>query len=119
MTFAARSNTDNKPQVFDHRRRVITEEDNVVYPGGYCRAHLIAFAYEQKTSKGVGFILDMVQFLGGGERLTPITRVEDVFSVEDFLGMPEGEEDLGGTSEAADDDPDPADPASPSMDDLF
>ena len=84
MVFMSASST-RRPGVVgpDAKTRIEAAED--IYPGCYCRATVVAFAYDVKGNKGVSFGLNNVQKVREGEPLGSFSRAEDDFDeVEDW-----------------------------------
>lgn len=80
-TFIKASSSD-KPQIVDEDRKPITDETEF-YSGALCRISLFPFAYERKGNKGISFILNNIQKLGEGERISGRTSAADDFGDPD------------------------------------
>ena len=73
-----------RPGVNQKRERINEEDENGFYAGCYCRAELIAFAYDTAGNVGVSFALQNVQKTRDGEAFSGKRAAEDVFDeVED------------------------------------
>lgn len=71
-----KSNT--KPGLVTHDLEPITDEDEL-YAGCYVRASYAPYAYDQKGGKGVTLLLNNVQKLGNGKRLSGRRPARDEF----------------------------------------
>ena len=67
--FIGASCAKRAPEVFTQSREPITEDDGTIKAGDYCRAKIIASAYEVEGSAGVKFTLLAVQKVKTGEAL--------------------------------------------------
>jgi len=76
----ARSN--DKPQVVDTDAEPVMDPDGF-YSGCLARADVYIFAYEKAGNKGVSLILNSVQKLGDGERLSGRRSAAAAFAEED------------------------------------
>lgn len=74
-----RASAKMRPGVVNADRSVIVEDDGLFYAGCYARASLIAFAYDNKGNKGVGFALQNLQKMGDGEPLSGRKSAADEF----------------------------------------
>lgn len=70
--------TKERPGVVDAQRNEILDL-STVYAGMTARAFVRPFAYESGSNKGVGLLLDAVQFLKEGERLDGKTNAGKAF----------------------------------------
>lgn len=82
--FTASSPAEYPPGVVDKQVNAILDRSEV-YSGVYARVSVSAFAYDYNGTKGIGFGLNNVQILGGGERLSGggVAASEDFDSVDD------------------------------------
>jgi hypothetical protein len=81
--FFCKASSKSKPGLIDKKKNPILDEDDF-YAGCYARAELIAFAYDNKFGKGVGFSLQNIQKLDDGEKFSGRKDAELVFDeVED------------------------------------
>jgi hypothetical protein len=80
----AKAKEDKRPQVLGADGDAL--DPRQVYPGCYCKASLIAYAYEFAGKKGAGFALKGVQFVKDGERLDNADVSSEFDSVEEFDG---------------------------------
>ena len=76
----ARSN--DKPQVVDMDAEPVMDQDDF-YSGCLARADVYIFAYDKAGNKGVSMILNSVQKLGDGERLSGRRSAASAFAEED------------------------------------
>jgi hypothetical protein len=83
----ARTNT--KPGIVDKNVQPILDEMEF-YSGCKCKASLYAFAFDTNGNRGVSFLLNNLQKLGEGERLSGRRSAEDEFSEEE---SEDGEDD--------------------------
>lgn len=90
----AKAKEDKRPQVISSDGAAI--EPSAIYPGCYCRASLIAYAYEFKGKRGSGFALKGIQFVRDGERLDNA----DVSGEFDSVEQTDGSEDAENYEEA-------------------
>ena len=68
-----------KPNVVDQNTEDVIDPDRI-YPGCWCRFHLIAFAWDHpQGGKGVSFSLSAVQLVKDDERLDGRKAATDVF----------------------------------------
>jgi hypothetical protein len=67
-----------KPGIIDNMMQPITSEFDF-YSGCMCRATLYAFGYDMGGNKGVSFLLNNLQKLGDGERISGRKRAEEDF----------------------------------------
>ena len=84
--------TEHKPGVVTRypdadtgKAQIISEENDnteLVYPGVYVRASLIAFAYDTQGNKGVSFALGNVQLYDDGKRLDNRKAAADEFATD-------------------------------------
>lgn len=88
--FVGASCKKNQPGICDHDKNPITDESGIK-AGDYCRATLIANAYEEEGSAGVSFVLMNVQKLGTGKGFGGRRSAADDFDAVDA----EDDEDLG------------------------
>ena len=79
------------------RTKVINPEE--VYAGCYCRAEVIAFAYDTAGNKGVGLSLQNVQKLRDGEEFSGRKKAEDVFDAVIEVGADDPANYNGATNE--------------------
>ena len=68
-----------RPGVVDAQRNEIMDL-TTVYAGMYARASVRPFAYDSGSNKGVGLLLEAVQFVKDGERLDGRKSARDMFS---------------------------------------
>jgi len=90
----------DQPGVIDADKSAITDPKRF-YSGCYCRATLVAFAYDTGTNKGVSFALNNVQKLADGEPFSARTSAEDDF---DAVGAATGSAKGAGPAGAGADD---------------
>lgn len=80
--FVTMSNKNPPGVVNQQRQPVLNERD--IYAGCYCRAEVIAFAYDKAGNRGVSFSLQNIQKVKDGEPFGSRKNAEDVFdSIED------------------------------------
>jgi Protein of unknown function (DUF2815) len=83
-TIFVSASSKQKPGLVDQKRERIEKDDERFGAGVYCRAVLIAFAYDTAGNRGVSFSLQNVQLLRDAERFTGRKNPEDEFDeVED------------------------------------
>lgn len=92
----AKSNT--KPGIVDADVNPIMDQSDF-YSGCMCKASVYAFAYDTAGNQGVAFLLNNIQKIGDGPRLSGRKAAEDEFEEEDT-------EDAEGADEEDDDDED-------------
>lgn len=82
--FTASSPANYKPGVVDRNVQQILDQSEV-YSGVFARVSVSAFAYDYNGTKGIGFGLNNVQVLGGGERLSGggVSADEDFDALDD------------------------------------
>jgi ssDNA-binding protein len=99
------------PGLVDQRRRKI-EDESMLYAGCWCRAEVIAFAYDQKGNKGVSLSLQNIQKVRDDDSFSGKRDASDVFT--DVEGE-EGDEDEDRDEEDGDEEDErPARKAKPS-----
>lgn len=81
--------TESPVPVVDRRRVPITDP-SAVYAGCWVRAHVRAWAYDNKFGKGVSFELKAIQFVRDGERLDGRGKPSDPEQVFEALDLDEG-----------------------------
>ena len=86
--FIGASCAKRAPEVLSQKRKLITEDDGSVKAGDYCRAKIVASAYDVEGSVGVKFTLLAVQKLETGESLGGGGS-----SIDDFDDVDEDEAD--------------------------
>ncbi len=92
VIFVKAKNKKRRPALFDRANEKLIDA-NDIYSGCYCRAKLLAYAYNHKTyGAGVGFSLLAVQFVKDGEPLGGGGADEGFDSIEDD-GFETGAED--------------------------
>jgi cobalamin biosynthesis protein CobT len=69
MIFIGASCAKRAPEVLSQKRKIITEDDGSIKAGDYCRAKIVASAYDVEGSVGVKFTLLAIQKLETGEAL--------------------------------------------------
>lgn len=74
--------TNQKPGIVDRNTQPILDEMDF-YSGCKCRASVYAFAYDQQGSKGVSFLLNNLQKLADGTRLSGRRPAEEEFAAVD------------------------------------
>ena len=74
--------TANKPGIVDRNAEPILDEMDF-YSGCLCRASLYGMAYDQQGSKGVTFLLNNIQKLKDGPRLSGRKPAEEEFEAVD------------------------------------
>ena len=74
--------TNQKPGIVDNDVQPILDEMEF-YSGCKCRASLYANAYDQKGGKGVSFLLNNIQKLADGTRLSGRKSAEEDFGAAD------------------------------------
>lgn len=80
-----------QPQVVDQKRQAIIDAERI-FPGCWCRFHLIAYAWSHKTGgKGVSFSLEAVQLVKEDERFDGRRDAAELF---DPIGDVDGDEEL-------------------------
>lgn len=89
----AKAKEDKKPMVLGADGNAVDPQS--LYPGCYCKASLIAYAYEFKGKKGAGFSLKGIQFIKDGGRLDNA----DVSGEFDSVSETDGSEDETNYSE--------------------
>ena len=87
-----------KPGIVDHTTQPITNEFEF-YSGCTCRASLYAFGYDTAGNKGVSFLLNNLQKLGDGERISGRKPAE-----EDFDAVEPEESEVAAAAKVDDDD---------------
>jgi hypothetical protein len=92
--FFVSASSKNQPGIVGPSLQPILNERDI-YAGCYCRAEVIAFAYDTKGNKGVSFSLQNVQKLRDGE---PFSGRKDAASV--FDSVEDTSEDEGSYSES-------------------
>ena len=92
----AKAKADKKPMVLGSDGSVT--DPKTLYPGCYCKASLIAYAYEYMGKKGAGFALKGIQFVKDGERLdnSDVSSEFDSVSETDGSENEENYEDVAG-----------------------
>ncbi len=75
--FVTFSNT-KAPGLVDERLKAVTDEEKL-YPGCWCRAEVIAFAFSKKGNKGVSFSLQNVQKVRDDDSFSSKKSAQDVF----------------------------------------
>lgn len=70
--------TKIKPGIVDANREPILDESEV-YSGCYMRATVVAYAFEKKGNRGIGFSLQNLQKLADGEAFSGRAKAEDDF----------------------------------------
>lgn len=102
MIFVGASCAKRAPEVLSQKRKLITEDDGSIKAGDYCRAKVVASAYDVEGSVGVKFTLLAVQKLETGEALGGGGS-----SVDDFDDVDEDEaEDMDDENENENEDED-------------
>jgi len=90
------SKSGYQPSVLDQKKQAILDSERV-FPGCWCRFHLIAYGWEHETGgKGVSFSLNAVQLIREDTRLDGRKAAREVFgevAVEDFMNE---DDDLDG-----------------------
>lgn len=80
----AKSKESAQPGMVDARNQPVIDVEKTFYAGCYCRAEIIAYAFDVSGNKGVGFSLQNIQKLKEGEKFSGRKNAEDVFeAVED------------------------------------
>lgn len=74
----ATATAKKKPIVVNGRRDPIDDPDQF-YAGCYARAELLAFAYDEKGNRGVGFVLRKLQKVADGDEFGGGRPVDEVF----------------------------------------
>lgn len=97
------ASSKHQPGLVDKNLEAILSEEDF-YAGCYCRAEVIAFAYDQSGNKGVSFSLQNVQKLRDGEKFSGRKDAAEVFD--------KVEDDSDDPSNYGDDDSDDGDNAS-------
>ena len=77
MSFRCKA-AKHRPKVVDQKMQEIIEESKF-YAGGYARASVNAFAYNQGGNAGISFSLNALQFTKDGEPFSGRPTVEDAF----------------------------------------
>lgn len=104
MYFIGASCAKRAPEVLSQKRKLITEDDGTIKAGDYCRAKIVASAYDVEGSVGVKFTLLAIQKLETGEALGGGGSSRD-----DFEDADEDEaEDMEDSEESEDEDSDEA-----------
>lgn len=96
MIFIGTSCAKKAPEVFDQKLNDITEDDGTIKAGDYCRAKVVASAYEVDGSTGVKFTLLAIQKVETGEALGGGGSARDDFDECDYdepEDMPEDDEE--------------------------
>lgn len=95
------ASSKKQPGIVDQGlRKILNEQD--IYAGCYCRAEVIAFAYDTSGNRGVSFSLQNIQKVKDGTPFSGRKDASEVFeAVEDVGGGSEdpanyGDVDLGG-----------------------
>lgn len=70
--------TKMKPGLIDSEKEPILDESEV-YSGCYMRASIVAYAYDHKGNRGIGFSLQNLQKLADGEPFSGRSNAEDDF----------------------------------------
>lgn len=89
----ATSNEDNKPGLVDEDGQPILEKSEFPYAGCFARAQVFARVWEYGGKQGVHFILDHVQKLRDGKKLTSKKSAEEVFGAVAGAKRDEDDED--------------------------
>lgn len=63
-----RAKSQFRPKVVDANLQEIIDPDKI-YPGCYCRAVVVPYAYDNSGNRGVSFSIESVQLLRDGERI--------------------------------------------------
>lgn len=107
--FVGASCAKRAPEVLDEKRRVLTEDNGKIKAGDYCRAKIVASAYEVEGSVGVKFTLLAIQKMETGEALGGGgSSVDDFDDVETDGEEDEDEDTDGEESEDEEEDEDEA-----------
>ncbi len=77
MSFRCKADK-HKPKVVDQKLNEIIEESKF-YAGGYAKASVNAFAYDQGKNKGISFSLNAIQFTKDGEPFSGRPSIESAF----------------------------------------
>ncbi len=92
------ASSESKPGVVDQAVKPVTDPAKV-YAGCYCRATVVAFAYEKNGNKGIAFALHNVQFLKDGAPFGSKRAASDDFAaVEVQAANPNGHDEFGPTN---------------------
>lgn len=97
-----------QPGIVDENADAIMDQSEF-YSGCYCRASLYAFAYDNSGKKGVSFLLNNIQKLADGEKLTNRLSAEEEFGAadEDSGSRKSKKPATKGKSRSTEDDDDP------------
>lgn len=97
----------HKPQVVDRELQPVTEEDDIVYAGCYCRAAIRAFCYgggKTGFKPGVSFSLESVKFVKDGPRFSGAMAAADAFAGVDDEDADEDDEGSYGEDDDSEED---------------
>lgn len=98
------ASSKKRPGIVNRKAEPILNIEEEVYAGCYCRAEVIAFAYDTAGNRGVSFSLQNIQKTKDGESFSGKKAAEDVFDViESDDDESENPENYNGASSSEDD----------------
>ena len=97
------ASTKNRPVVLDRRKNLVTEDDQIIYPGCRVNAHISLWAQNNRYGKRINCELEGIQHVGDDEPIEAGGGKSAKAIMEDFDALDDGARGAAGNGADADD----------------